>query len=213
MRDTSKLTDAQREYVVERLAVFETPTAVARSLQQEFGIRISHQAVARYDPTRSAKCPERWKLLFVATRNSFTEGKAARGAANAILRTRKRERLMLRAVEAIANRIIRSTAEYEDDAFVEPKPLTDEESARRICALIKKVGRQRETASGSPAVSIPPLTVESIRAGWCDKPHPGMSDLARVRAIAAAFKQRIAAEIAGGSESAKEEWKQEWLHW
>jgi hypothetical protein len=40
-----------------------------------------------------------------------------------------------------------------------------------------------------------------------------MSDLARLRAIAAEFKQRIAADIAGGSERAKEEWKQEWLHW
>ena len=42
MRDTSKLNDAQREYVVERLAAFESPIAIARSLYQEFGIRISH---------------------------------------------------------------------------------------------------------------------------------------------------------------------------
>jgi hypothetical protein len=213
MRDTSKLTDAQREYVVERLAVFESPTAITRTLQQEFGVRISHQAIRRYDPTRSTGCPERWKLLFAATRQKFIEGKAGRGAANAILRTRKRERMMLRAVETVADRIIKNTAEYEDDAFAERKPLTIAQSSRALWALIEKVRRVREGASGSPAVSIPPLTLESIRAGRCDRPYPGMSDLARLRGIAAVFKQRIAAEIAGGSERAKEEWKKPWLHW
>jgi hypothetical protein len=213
MRDTSKLTDAQREYVVERLAAYESATAVARSLQQDFGINISHQAIARYDPTRSNKCPERWKQLFLATRNRFVEGKAARGAANAILRTRKRERRMLRAVEAIADRIIKQTAEYEDDAFAEPKSLTDPERSRQVCALIEKVRRQRESASGSPAVTIPPLTPDSIRAPSCTKPVSQRSDLERLREIAAMFKRDIAAEIAAGSESAKEQWKHEWLHW
>jgi hypothetical protein len=210
MRDTSKLTDAQREYVVERLAVFESPTAITRTLQQEFGVRISHQAIRRYDPTRSTGCPERWKLLFAATRQKFIEGKAGRGAANAILRTRKRERMMLRAVETIADRIIKSTAEYEGDAFAAPRPLTDAERSREIQALIEKVKRQRE---GAPAVPIPPLTVESIRAGSRSKPASQASDLERLRSIAALFKQEIAADIAGGSERAKEEWKQEWLHW
>jgi hypothetical protein len=210
MRDTSKLTDAQREYVVERLAVFESPTAITRTLQQEFGVRISHQAIRRYDPTRSTGCPERWKLLFAATRQKFIEGKAGRGAANAILRTRKRERMMLRAVETIADRIIKSTAEYEGDAFAAPRPLTDAERSREIQALIEKVKRQRE---GAPAVPIPPLTVESIRAGSRSKPASQTSDLERLRSIAALFKQEIAADIAGGSERAKEEWKQEWLHW
>ena len=212
MRDTSKLTDAQREYVVDRLAAFESPIAIARSLQEEFGIRISHQAIVRYDPTRSAKCPERFRLQFFATRRAIIEGKAARGAANAILRTRKRERLMLRAVEAIADRIIKSTSEYEGDALAERKPLTDEERSREIHALIEKVKRQRER-HGSPAVSIPPVTLESLRAGRCTKPASQMTDLDRLRNIAAMFKQEIAADIAGGSERAKEEWKQEWLHW
>jgi hypothetical protein len=213
MRDTSKLTDAQREYVVERLAAFESPIAIARSLQEEFGIRISHQAIVRYDPTRSAKCPERFRLQFFATRRALIEGKAARGAANAILRTRRRERLMLRAVEAIADRIIKSTSEYEGDAFAEQKPLTDGERSREICALIGKVKRGRESMPGLPGVSIPPPTTESIRAGRCVKPHAGMSDLERLRGIAAIFKEQIAAEIAMGNEGAKEEWKQEWLHW
>ena len=105
MRDTSKRNDAQREYVVERPAAFASPVAIACSLQQEFGIHISGQAIVRYDPTRSAKCPEHWRLLFFATRKGIIEGKAARGAANAIPLTR--ERLMLRAVEAIADRIIK----------------------------------------------------------------------------------------------------------
>ena len=107
MRDTSKLTDAQREYVVERLAGYDSPVAIAKSLQQEFGISITHQSVARYDPTRSRKCPQRWKLQFFATRRAIIEAKAARGAANAIMRTRQRERLMVRVLELGADRIIK----------------------------------------------------------------------------------------------------------
>ena len=161
------------------------------------------------NPTRSAKCPERWKLLFFATRKGIIEGKAARGAANAILRTRKRERLMLRAVEAIADRIIKSTAEYEGDAFAEQKPLTDAERTQAICALIEKVKRERENASGSPGASPPP----PMQAGRSFKPVGEMSDLERLRGIAKIFKDRIAADIAAGSERAKEELQQEWLHW
>ena len=213
MRDTSKLTDAQRELVVERLAIFEAPTTIARGLQRDFGIRITHQAITRYDPTRSPDCPERWKLLFMESRKRFIEGKAARGAANAILRTRKRERLMLRAAEAIADRIIKSTAEYEDDAFAQPKPLTDAERSRSVCELIEKVKRQRAGAPGAASVTIPPVTMESIRAGSSDKPVSQRSDLERLREIAVMFKRDIAAEIAAGSEEAKEQWKDEWLHW
>ena len=163
------------------------------------------------NPTRSAKCPERWKLLFFATRKGIIEGKAARGAANAILRTRKR--LMLRAVEAIADRIIKSTAEYEGDAFAEQKPLTDAERTQAICALIEKVKRERENASGSPGASPPPPTAESMHAGRSFKPVGEMSDPERLRGIAKIFKERIAADIAAGSERAKEELQQEWLHW
>ena len=213
MRDTSKLNDAQREYVVERLAAFESPVLIARSLYQEFGIRISHQAIVRYDPTRSAKCPERWKLLFFATRKGIIEGKAVRGAANAILRTRRRERLMLRAVEAIAERIIKSTSEYEGDAFAEQKPLTDKERTRAIHALVAKVKRERESASGSPGASAPPPTTESMQAGGSSKPVGEMSDLERLRGIAEIFKQSIAADIAAGNERAKDELQQAWLHW
>ena len=50
--ERNKLTDAQREYIVERLAAFELPEAVARSVAQDFGVSVTRQAVARYDPTR-----------------------------------------------------------------------------------------------------------------------------------------------------------------
>ena len=51
--EKNKLTDAQREYIVERLAAFELPEAVARGLAQDHGVHVSRQAIIRYDPTRS----------------------------------------------------------------------------------------------------------------------------------------------------------------
>jgi hypothetical protein len=52
-----------------------------------------------------------------------------------------------------------------------------------------------------------------MQAGRCSKPVGQMSDLERLRGIAAIFKKRIAADIAAGNERAREELRQEWLHW
>ena len=50
-----------------------------------------------------------------------------------------------------------------------------------------------------------------MQAGRCSKPVGQMSDLER--GIAAIFKKRIAADIAAGNERAREELRQEWMHW
>jgi hypothetical protein len=138
--EKNKLTDAQREYIVERLAAFELPEAVARGLAQDFGVHVSRQAITRYDPTRSSKCPERWKQLFVATRQKIIDAKATRGAAAAIMRARSREKVMLSAVEKMAERVVRR-AVRDADATVAKRPpkLTDAERARTLIAYVAQI--------------------------------------------------------------------------
>lgn len=50
----AKLTHAQKVFIVQRLACFETPLEVSTALKAEYGIEVSKQAVEKYDPTKRA---------------------------------------------------------------------------------------------------------------------------------------------------------------
>jgi len=47
-----RLTAEQRLYVIQRLACFESPTAVKNGLEQIFGVEVSRQLVESHDPTK-----------------------------------------------------------------------------------------------------------------------------------------------------------------
>ena len=71
-----KLTDEHRAFIVQRLACFMAPKAVADALKAEFGAEVTRQAIQRYDPTSKvgkANLSERWVTLFKATRVAFLE--------------------------------------------------------------------------------------------------------------------------------------------
>ncbi len=75
-----KLTTAQQEYVVERLAAFDNPGTVAHGVREKFGITLTRQAVEQYDPTRDRRCPARWTTLFWLRRQAILESKGLHGA-------------------------------------------------------------------------------------------------------------------------------------
>ncbi len=87
--DRSKLTRALKAEVVRRLAAYDTPAWVAKSLKQDLGIEITRQSIAFYDPTRNARCPRCWSKLFWTTRAAFLQGKADVGAAHPVVRLRR----------------------------------------------------------------------------------------------------------------------------
>src|ERR1041384_6380299 len=89
-RGRSKLTEAQRVDVVLRLAGYDSPSAIARSLKAEFGIRIAPSSIAFYDPTTYAgrHCPQRWATLFHETRAKIIAGLSAIEATNKMGRVR-----------------------------------------------------------------------------------------------------------------------------
>lgn len=63
----------QKYFIVQQLACRETPTEVARSVKEEFGITITRQAVQAYDPTKWAgrDLSAELKQLFEETRKQF----------------------------------------------------------------------------------------------------------------------------------------------
>ena len=119
--NSGKLTAAQKEYVVHRLAAFDSPSTVQKALLEQFGVKITRSSIEFYDPTKraSAKRPEKWQEIFFATRKAFVEGRAEIGASHPLVRIRWRETMALRQMERendrLANDILDSIAEEVGD--------------------------------------------------------------------------------------------------
>ena len=145
-----KLTTAQQEYVVERLAAFDSPLQVARSVREKFGISITRNSIRRYDPTRHPECAARWKELFYAARHAMLRNK---GQAAAL------DRAALRAFDAHADGMLEQLLRRIDAGSPPPcgpqrveRPLTDAERTRAILALLAKTQMLgEETGPSSPA--------------------------------------------------------------
>ena len=90
-----KLTGDQKADVVRRLAAYDLPGAIARSMKEDLGIEITRQAIAFYDPTRYSRrrCPKRWAALFWDTRAEIIAGKADVGAAHGVVRVRRLDQM------------------------------------------------------------------------------------------------------------------------
>jgi hypothetical protein len=144
-----KLTTAQQEYVVERLAAFCHPGEVVRSVREKFGIALTRQAVEQYDPTRDKRCPARWTALFRLRRQAILESKGLHGA---VARAAQRERVARCAIEALAADMIETLARQVGRQRAAPRveaPRSDAERARAILALLDEVQLDRPDAGAT----------------------------------------------------------------
>jgi hypothetical protein len=78
----AKLTAEQKVFIVQRLACFDTPSQVAKAIQEELGVTVSPQSCEGYDPTKvtGANLSQRLRDLFEATRKQFLEDTTSIGA-------------------------------------------------------------------------------------------------------------------------------------
>ena len=93
------LPDEAKRFVVQQLAMFETPSEGARSVKEEFGIEMSRQAVEAYDPGKRAgsALSQEFRELFAATRETFIADTAAIGVTHKVVRLRTLARLIEKA--------------------------------------------------------------------------------------------------------------------
>ena len=134
----NKLTREQKIYVVRRLAAYDRPAEIARDLRKEFGIEITREAVRKYDPSKGSECAEEWADLFRNARQEYMGDKADRAG-----KSRRVERIVLRTVEILADRILKGVDEEGRRMFVKrPEDITDDD---RIAALQAFVDHLRET--------------------------------------------------------------------
>src|SRR5262245_23214899 len=97
-----KLTREQQAYVVRRLAAYDRPADIARDVQGKFGLEMSRQAIEQYDPMRGGRCAKEWVDLFHSARDEYLGGEAALSS-----KGRQVERILLRTIEILADRILK----------------------------------------------------------------------------------------------------------
>ena len=133
-----KLTREQKIYVVRRLAAYDRPAEIARDLKKRFGIEITRQAIMQYDPTKGSECAEEWAELFRALRREYMDDKADRAG-----KSRRVERIVLRTVEVLADRILKGVDAEGRKMFAKrPDDITDDD---RIAALQAFLENLRDT--------------------------------------------------------------------
>ena len=148
------LSDAQREWIVRRLAASGAPSAIRREVRERFGIEASRQTIWRYGPSRNLQCPKRWAALFCTTRREHDAGTADLTAS-----VRQVERLARRIVEILERRILAGPGAAPRRGVRNAGPITDDD---RLRALMVFVARMRVTN---------PAGVAEIRRALFDVPR------------------------------------------
>lgn len=91
----ARLTAEHKTFIVQRLACFDTPSAVADAVKEIFGIEIVRQSIQSYDPTKvSGKAlAKKWQALFTETREKFLSDTSDIAISHKSVRLQRLERM------------------------------------------------------------------------------------------------------------------------
>jgi hypothetical protein len=146
MPKPQRLRMEQQRFVVEALAAYRTPQEVVELVNEVYGLKLSRQAVHRYDPTHGRPA-KKWRVIFDAAREQFLRDAARFAVAHqsyriqeieAIYRAAKRSgnyRLCLDALEQAAKEEggLFTSRRHLDDRSWDLTTATDDQ-LRRIAA-------------------------------------------------------------------------------
>jgi hypothetical protein len=156
------LNDHVKGYIVRALACYDTPSQVIAAVKEEFGIELSRQQVATYNPENvvAKDLAKKWRDLFDETREAFKKETGAIAIANQSFRLRVLDRLLQKAERAgnmaLVAQLIEQASKEIGGAFTNKRELTG------------AGGRDLVPASGVLAVPLP-MTAESWEAAVVPK--------------------------------------------
>jgi hypothetical protein len=158
------LKDEVKQFIVQALACFDTPTQVANAVKEEFGLVVSRQQVACYDPNCyvGRNLSQKWRIVFEDTRKKFREDTAAIPIASRAFRLRALARMAQQAEGmrniALAVSVIEQAAKEVGDVYVNRKvdadKSLDEEIKRLEIERRKAELKQLETAGGDQTANL-----------------------------------------------------------
>ena len=107
------LNNGVKTFIVQGLATYMTPSEVAEAVNQEFGITITRQQVAKYDPHKAAgvNLAQKWKDLFKQFRDDFNNDIQAIPVANKAYRVSVLNKMIADSVKSKNRRLAASLLE------------------------------------------------------------------------------------------------------
>jgi hypothetical protein len=95
------LREEVKTHIVQALACYDTPTTVAKSIKETFGLAVLPQQVEAYDPTKVAgrALSQKWRTFFEETRKRYLAEITNIAVAHRAVRLRRLDRMANRAEE------------------------------------------------------------------------------------------------------------------
>lgn len=119
----AKLSEAEKRFIVQALACYDTPTQVAEAVKEEFGTVLDRGHVGCYDPTKAAgkELAKKWRDLFEETRKRFRAEVAEIPIADQAYRLRQLQRMLQDAMNrknvVLASQLLEQAAREAGGAF------------------------------------------------------------------------------------------------
>lgn len=119
----AKLTEPVKLFIVQALACYDSPTQVAKAVKEEFGLEITRQMVAAYDPTKVAgrDVSKKLRAIFDATRKEFLSDVSGIPIAQQSYRLRVLQRMLDRTEgqgnTAMVSQLLEQAAKESGGAF------------------------------------------------------------------------------------------------
>ncbi len=121
------LSNEVKLFIVRGLAQFDTPSQVAESVKEEFGLDVPRQQCEAYNPEKAAAkhLAKKWRVVFDATRAEFLKSVAQIPIANRSYRLRALARLQAKAEKsrniALSAQLLEQAAKEVGEMFVNRK--------------------------------------------------------------------------------------------
>src|ERR1700687_1716946 len=127
------LTDEEKTLVVQELACFATPSEAAATVAETFGTTPDRMQCWKYQPEQNPPPPERWRVLFAATREKFLADTAAVGIAHRNFRLRRLDAYLRHAESKknhpLAIQILKQAAEEVGGAYTNKREVAGKDGA------------------------------------------------------------------------------------
>lgn len=123
------LPDEVKTFIVQQLACFDPPSAVVKSVKEDFDLVVTPQQVEGYDPTKRAgrSLSEQYRAIFDETRSEFLSDTARIGISHRAVRLRTLQRLAEKAEKmgnmALVAQLLEQVAKECGDAFTNKRKL------------------------------------------------------------------------------------------
>lgn len=147
------LNDDVKAFIVNALACYDTPSQVAASVKEEFGVDVSRMQVSVYDPTKKMgkALSAKWRELFESTRGRFLEAQAAVPIANSNFRLRALHRMYAQAEQrgnvVFAAQLLEQAAKETGGVFTN-RQKHDHSGEIGVTVNIVRFGKERKDGDG-----------------------------------------------------------------